>query len=106
MFLDTEMAIKYDSGSTKRNVLVETLASDDSNYIACQMRNQSFSVATDGSNDMKLYIQWQLAMFIYITFYIGDNVGFRNWTKIPMTGLHVLVTVLSKIPSRIYMHQW
>ena len=43
------------------------------------MQNQPFSVATDGSNDMdnmKLYPQWLLDVFIYITFYIGSNGGF------------------------------
>jgi hypothetical protein len=46
---------KYGSGRTKTSALV---ASDDSNYIANQMRHKPFSVATDGSNDMdntKLY---------------------------------------------------
>jgi len=46
------------SGHAKTNILVETLVSDDSNYIASQMQNQPFGVATDGSNEMdniKLY---------------------------------------------------
>ena len=37
---------------------MEILVIDDSNYIASQMQNQPFSVATDGANDldnMKLY---------------------------------------------------
>ena len=40
------------SGGTKTNTLVETLVSDDSNYIASQMPNQPFNVATGGSNGM------------------------------------------------------
>ena len=49
----TDIAKTYGSGLTKTNVLVETLASDDSNYIyiAIQMQNQRFSLATDGSDD-------------------------------------------------------
>ena len=35
----------------KQMFIVETLVSDDSNYIASQMQNQPFSVTTDGSND-------------------------------------------------------
>lgn len=58
MFPDSEIAKKYGSGRTKTGALIETLARDDSKYIADQMRNQPFSIATDGSNDMdntKLY---------------------------------------------------
>ena len=58
MFPDVEVAKTCVSGRTKTNVLVETLANDDSNYTAGKMQNQSFSVATDGSNDTdktKLY---------------------------------------------------
>jgi hypothetical protein len=52
MIPDTARAKKYVSGLTKTNVLVQTLAIDDSNYIASQMQNQPFNVATNGSDDM------------------------------------------------------
>ena len=59
MFPDTEIAKNVTvSGRTKTNILVETLVSNDSNYIATQMQNQPFSVATEGPKDMdntKLY---------------------------------------------------
>ena len=51
VFPDTEIAKKYGSSHRKINVLVEILASDDSNYIASQMQNQLFTVATNGSID-------------------------------------------------------
>jgi len=47
MFPDTEIAKTYGqwtSGCTKTNILVETLVSDDSSYIASQMQNQLVSI--------------------------------------------------------------
>ena len=43
MYPETEVAKKYGSGCTKTNILVDTLVSDDSDYIASQMQNQLFN---------------------------------------------------------------
>ena len=68
MFPATEIAKKYGSGCTKTNILVETLVSDDSSYIASQMQNQPVSVATDGYDDTdnsKLYLVTVRCVYLY-----------------------------------------
>ena len=58
MFPDSTIATKYGCARTKTSCVLETLASDDAKGTVSQMKSQSFSLATDGSNDIgaaKLY---------------------------------------------------
>ena len=68
---DFKIAAKYGSGLTKTRCIVETFANLDENYLTEIMRNQPFSIATDGSNDFEDVKLYPVAVRIF------DNIAGR-----------------------------